>query len=233
MYYSIFFTPVITLFFTTLVSPPVHAQNAVTIVPFGDGQAEADLSNFLTGDLGIMSVSPEVVPIGTADGGSETTYQYQEVDIVTGSAGTNTVTATGELIASASGFYISFTAPVPTGSGAGFIVAEQCSFVDASTGGCSVEARMMNGESTVTGLTVQPTGAGRPVAILINSSTSPSGSASDSTASSSDSSSSPGPTQTTSDSNGNDSAAESISVNRFSMIGTVAIGVLLGSMKVL
>ncbi|KAK7457822.1 hypothetical protein VKT23_010165 [Stygiomarasmius scandens] len=243
------------LLLSGFISLSVYAQDALTIIPFGGDQSTdqnaAQLANFLYSDLGLVSVSPEVVPIGTADGGSETTYRYQEVDVVTdvvsGTSTTATVTATGNLIASASGFRISFTAAPPTTSAAGFMIEEECAFNGDSSGGCSFNAAKIDGDATVTSVAVQVTGTGMPVKILVDSVSSQSdstsnqpsdsGSSTDSS-STSDSSGSPSSTDTpsgsdTQSSSDNSNAAISSSVSGISMISTITVGILLRVSKVL
>ncbi|KAK7464992.1 hypothetical protein VKT23_006201 [Stygiomarasmius scandens] len=236
---------------------PVYAQDAMTIVVFGStDQKGAEVAEFLSSDIGLVAVSPEAVPIGTANSGSETTFKYQEVDVFTGvfdnGFSTATLTATGgsfqfenettqylfsypgTLIASASGFRISVAA-APTADVNGLRIEEECAFKDDASGQCSINEVILDGDTTRTGVTVEVTGTGQPVPIPINSALAQSDSASSQESSGSESSSSsststPGPGGDNSN-NADDNAATSGSVSGINIIGMIVFGILLGVSK--
>ncbi|KAK7457818.1 hypothetical protein VKT23_010160 [Stygiomarasmius scandens] len=118
-----------------------HAQ--VTVVEFGGPDLESAIPE-LNSAVGVVSASTGVAPIGTADGGSGTTYRYEEVDIlsieIAGSTVMTTVSAEGTLVASASGYKLSFAVPLPSEGGLSDgkeIGIQDCEFIDETTGRCS------------------------------------------------------------------------------------------------
>ncbi|THU82855.1 hypothetical protein K435DRAFT_807956 [Dendrothele bispora CBS 962.96] len=132
------------------VIPGNGQETAVTIAKFG-----------LSEPAGVLTAATQLIPVGTEDGGAQTTYQYDEVDVfvttrVDGRATTITGEASGIMIASASGFAISLTnppGPLPTGLtpnnrflGGNEVIV--CEYTAADSGEC--EDRVFRMEDTAT-----------------------------------------------------------------------------------
>ncbi|THU76468.1 hypothetical protein K435DRAFT_813382 [Dendrothele bispora CBS 962.96] len=147
--YPVVSVSLITLLAILLAVVPGNGQEtAITIAKFGD---LADPAERLT-------ASTQLIPLGTEEGGVQTTYQYDDVEVfVTTRSDGQATTVTGEvsgiMMASASGFVISITnPPVPSQSdlppvlGGNEVIS--CGYTAADSGEC--EDRIFRKEETTT-----------------------------------------------------------------------------------
>jgi hypothetical protein len=133
----------------TFLNSLVNSQETLTLVDFGD---------FSNGGDGRISASIQrFVPVGTANGGSETTFAFEEVDVfsTTDSNGSPTyptrLYSQGTVIASASGFQVSFTvAAIPTEIAQGERESIACSSINSGGGECTRELVVADASKTMT-----------------------------------------------------------------------------------
>ncbi|THU92710.1 hypothetical protein K435DRAFT_905577 [Dendrothele bispora CBS 962.96] len=177
--------------------PGLYAQ--VTVVEFGGD----DLASQQNSD-GDISTSIGVTPIGTANGGSETTFSYEKVDVFSTNGVVSTLTATGTLIASSSGFKFSAAVPLAEGVTGQEVVSWGCEFIDQDTGRCSI-AVIEEAEGLTTTVEVSTT-TGTPVLVTL-------------------------PAIASADASGG-GAASFTGKNVIGIIGTIVTGILLGSLQV-
>ncbi|THU99209.1 hypothetical protein K435DRAFT_855887 [Dendrothele bispora CBS 962.96] len=150
----------------TIISLPGYTLSQVTLTVYGDD------SIFTSTDSDTISASTGVSAIGTAADGSETTFLYHEVDIVTGQvsgvATTTTGTIDATLINSASGFKLSISTNIPVPSASDTVIAFDvigCDSTGENSGVCSqigiVEDR------TMTTTVVQSTQSGSASTVVL------------------------------------------------------------------
>ncbi|KAK7462132.1 hypothetical protein VKT23_007735 [Stygiomarasmius scandens] len=188
---------------------PGYAQ--VTIVAVSD-------SDFFSPDSDVISESTGVIPIGTADDGSATTYQYEQVDFVTaqlnGSPTTTIRTIEATLVASASGFQIS----VETESDSTTVILLGGCDPTSEDGAVCTEAVIAEAEGiTTTVVTSSVSGSASTLVIPAASTSTSASGGSDNGGGNNDSGNSPD------SGNNNNAASASFSI---SMIDVVIVGIL-------
>ncbi|THV01329.1 hypothetical protein K435DRAFT_853886 [Dendrothele bispora CBS 962.96] len=145
---------------------PGYAQ--LTVVNFGGSDLDTVNGFQQASQVGAVSISQGVSPIGTASDGSETTFQYDQSFVISTRVNNQdlvaTVTGEGTIIASASGYKMSVVDPLPTEvgvAGAQIGLDQECDFIDQNTGRCSVALNIeVGGQST--GSALVTTGTAHP-----------------------------------------------------------------------
>ncbi|THU92708.1 hypothetical protein K435DRAFT_800267 [Dendrothele bispora CBS 962.96] len=194
--------------------PGLYAQ--VTVVEFGGDDLVSAIPQ-LNSELGVVSASTGVSPVGTANGGSETTFKYEEIDVFSTDGVVSTLTATGTLIASSSGYKLSVAVPVTTEGVTGQgVVFQGCEFIDQDTGRCSAAIFAEAEGQTITVGALTTTGTPLPTTFPAIADASGGGNGGGNNGGKDD-----------------NAASLSTSKNVIGIAGTIITGILLGSLRVL